>query len=127
VDANFSVVGLDALLHDLETAGPKVLAGARAVLQKGALNIKNGMREDFTGHRHAPLIPYAVTYDTRITAGGAEAEIGVDKNRPQGALGNLLAFGSSKNAAVVDHTAALRRELPALERYLADVAEKSLG
>lgn len=127
MEVNLAVTGLADLTTDLETAGPKAVVGARRVLQKAALNIKTGMREDFSGHRYAPLIANAVTYDTRLLPSGAEAEIGIDKSRPQGGLGNLLAFGSSKNAAVVDHTAALRRELPALERYLADVAEKSLG
>jgi len=110
------------LAIDLGKAGRKATLGAAAVIEHGALNIKNGMRRDFTGHRYAPAIPRAINYDVR----GLSAEIGVDKRGPQGGLGNILAFGTSKNAAVVDHTAALVRETPNIEKFLADVGVGAL-
>lgn len=123
MDVSITADGLDRLVVDLGHAGRKATIESMKVMAKAASKIRDGMREDFTGHNHAPSIPRAIDYTVR----GLSIEVGVNKSGPQGALGNLLAFGSSKNAAVVDHTAALRRELPALERYLADVAEKSLG
>lgn len=123
MEVNITAGGLDRLAVDLGRAGRKATIDAMKVMAVAAVKIRDGMRQDFTGHRNAPAIPRAVDYTVR----GLSIEVGVNKNGPQGGLGNLLAFGSSKNAAVVDHTAAMRRELPALERYLADVAEKSLG
>lgn len=113
---------LGRLIADLGAAGGKVTTGAIGVMTKAAVNIKKGMQADFSGHRHAPAIPRAINFDQR----GLSIEVGVDKAGPQGGLGNLLAFGSSKNAAVVDHTAALRRELPNVEKYLGDLGEKAL-
>lgn len=123
MSVDFTADGLDRLVVDLGKAGRKVTLGSAKVMAVGARKIRDGMREDFTGHAHAPAIPRAVDY----TVTGLAFEVGVNKNGPQGALGNLLAFGSSNNAAVVDHTAAMRRELPSLQRYLADVAEDALG
>ena len=118
----FDTSAVDRLAVDLGQAGAKVVASAGAVLLKSALEIERGMKEDFTGHGHAPLIPRAINHTVR----GLSAEIGVDKRGPQGGLGNILAFGTSKNAAVVDHTAALRRELPLIEKFLGQLGADSL-
>lgn len=123
MDVSLDFDGLDTLVADLGHAGIKVTRQAAKVMEKGAVQVKNGMRADFTGHAHAPLIPRAIDY----TARGLSFEVGVNKTGPQGGLGNILAFGTSKNPAVVDHTAALRRELPSIEAWLADAGAESLG
>lgn len=123
MDVSITMQGVDKLVADLGHAGRKATLASRAVIEKAAVEIKKGMVADFTGHRHAPSIPRAINYDIR----GLSLEVGVDKGGPQGGLGNILAYGTSKNAAVLDHTAALRRELPAIERFLQDVAIESLG
>jgi len=122
MDLHIDASEVDALAVSLGKAGRKATLEAAKVIAKSAGKVAEGMRQDFTGHSHAPQIPRAINYDVR----GLDFEVGVDKSGPQGGLGNLLAFGSSKNAAVVDHTASLRRELPAIEKYLADVAERAL-
>jgi len=122
MDLHIDTSEVDALAVSLGNAGRKATLEAAAVLTKAAVKVKDGMRQDFTGHAHATRIPAAINYDVR----GLSFEVGVDKRGPQGGLGNFLAFGSSRNAAVVDHTASLRRELPAIEKYLGDVAERAL-
>jgi hypothetical protein len=122
VNVEFDTSELAALAVSLGNAGRKATIEATRVVAKAAGKVAEGMRQDFTGHSHAPAIPAAVNYDVR----GLSFEVGVDKRGPQGGLGNLLAFGSANNAPVVDHTASLRRELPAIEKYLADVAERAL-
>jgi hypothetical protein len=122
MDVSIDTSQVDTLAIDLGKAGRTATLGAMKVMAKAAQQIRDGMKQDFTGHAHATRIPAAVNYTIR----GLGIEVGVDKRGPQGGLGNLLAFGSSKNAAVVDHTAALRRELPSIERYLAEVAERAL-
>lgn len=109
-------------------AAPQALVkGVQGVVAKGALNVKTGMQQDFAGLRHAPAFPASITYDTVETSTGAEAEIGPDKNRRQGALGNILAFGTANNAPVADFTAALRREEPNLIKFLFQLGGDSLG
>lgn len=122
MDFSIDASQVDKLAADLGQAGRKATLEATAVIAKGALNIKNGMKQDFTGHRFAPRIPAAINYDLR----GLSAEIGVDKRGPQGGLGNILAFGTSKNAAVLDHTRALHAEAPNIEKYLGEIGVKSL-
>lgn len=120
VDMDVSDVG--RLAADLGKVGPRVVPLARAVVEKGALNVKDGMARDATGIGHAPAFPSSITYDVR----GLSAEIGPDKNRRQGALGNILAFGTSKNAPVWNHTAALRREEPFFITQLQRVGAEAL-
>ena len=113
---------VDLLALSLGNAGRKATLEAAKVVARGAGKVADGMRQDFTGHSHAPAIPRAINYDVR----GLSFEVGADKRGPQGGLGNILAFGTSRNAPVVDHTASLRREMPEIEKWLADVAEKAV-
>lgn len=118
--------GLNQLVADLTAAPVKVAAAARGVLQKGALNVKQDAQRFASGLSHAPLYPQSITYDTEFKRGGWEAEIGPDKNRPQGALGNLLEYGSANNAPHAHLGPALDREGPRFVQALAELAEKSL-
>jgi hypothetical protein len=117
---------LDGLKRDLLGAGAAVLPAVRAVTAKGALNVKNEWRQHWTGHAHAPLLPLAVTYDTSFAPTGAEAVIGPDKDKSQGALGNLFEYGSSNNAPIPGGAPALDKEAPRFEQALGDVAERVL-
>jgi hypothetical protein len=101
--------------------------GVLAVVAKGAQNVKEGMAQDATGIGHAPHFPASITYDI-LPAGlrGVVADIGPDKAKRQGALGNILAFGTSKNAPVWNHGAALEREAPKFEAALVDLAVRAL-
>lgn len=91
-----------------------------AVVTRGALNVKNGWRDNAiaSSGRHARAYPYSVSYDVTRIPGGAQAEIGPDKGRKQGALGNLLEYGSSKNRPHNDGGRALLAEAP---RFAAQV------
>lgn len=122
MDVSFDTSDLTTLAADLGKAGRRATLGATKVIAAAAVKVKDGMRSDFSGSAHARLAPLAIDYTIR----GLEAEIGFNKGKPQGALGNILAFGTSKNAPIADHTAALRRELPAVEKYLGDIGEKVL-
>lgn len=127
-DLIVQIDGLKQLATDLTLVSPKIIAGAKAITAKGALNVKQGMQDDFSGIAHAPHFPRSITYTTRQSANGdVTAEIGPDKDKPQGALGNILAFGTSKNGPVADITAALQREEPNFVNFLTRLAEGSLG
>lgn len=90
--------GLDKLIADVTRAGAEILPRARAALQVNAHKVRDDARRFASGLSHAPLYPSSITYDTRVGVGWVEAVIGPDKDRPQGALGNLLEYGSIKNA-----------------------------
>jgi hypothetical protein len=81
-----------AILRAIATTTVEVTA----VVAKGALNVKNDARKNV--EQSAPVnnayAQNAITYDSPRLAGMViEAEIGYDKERRGGSLGNLLEFG----------------------------------
>jgi hypothetical protein len=112
-------------LYQLATAFerniPEAERGMVAIVTRGALNVKNGWRDNAiaTSGKHARAYPHSVSYDVKPIPGGAQAEIGPDKGKKQGALGNLLEYGSSKNPPHNDGGKALLAEAP---RFAAQVA-----
>ena len=117
--------GLDELARDLHRAAKEAREAARKVVKRGAVNVKRDWRSNATrsAGRHARRYPHSIGFD--ITAGTAAiiAEIGPDKDLPQGPLGNLLEFGSTNNPPHNDGGRALRAEEP---RFYAAM-EKAIG
>lgn len=99
---------------------------ARKVVAKGALNIKNDARRRVSGLAHAPAYPSSITYDTEQTATGATAEIGPDKGKRQGALGNILEYGTLKNAPRPHMGPAAEAEKPKFEKAMEAAAIEPL-
>lgn len=98
----------------------------RAV-QVNAGNVKRDAQNAIKGHKYLPAYPYSITYDTHITPTGAEAEIGPDKDRPQGPLGNIIEYGTSKNAPLPHLGPALDRNADDLERGVTLAVMQALG
>lgn len=114
---------LDKLADDLEVIPDEKRPQFRKVVERGANNIKRDLRSDAAGHPTYRMFPLSITYDM---TGEFEAEIGPDKGRVQGALGNILYFGTSKNAPQLNLEGPLHREIPRFEDAIADVAEDIL-
>ncbi len=117
---------LDKLVADLGQIPATVLPEARKVVARGANNIKKDARKRWRGHPHARMLPYAVSYDVKQRATSVEAEIGPDKDKPQGALGNLFEYGSLNNAPIPALAPALQAEEPGFVKYLEELAVKAL-
>lgn len=117
---------LDRLVADLDKVVSKAPGEAAKVVEKGALNIKNGARRRVGRPAHAPAYPNSITYDTRTAATGSEAEIGPDKGKRQGALGNLLEYGSINNAPIPHIRPAADEELPKFEKAMQELGERLL-
>lgn len=117
---------LDRLVLDLDQAASGMPEEAANVVERGALNIKNGARRRVGGLGHAPAYPNAITYDMRDGMRGPEAEIGPDKGRRQGALGNILEFGTINSAPIPHIRPAADEELPKFEKAMQDLSEKAL-
>lgn len=117
-----------ALATDLGKTTRNVEKEADRVLERGALGVKNAMAEDagrLTGHaRH---FGRSISYDRRYRAGTMAYEIGPDKDRRQGALGNLLYFGSRNNAPQLDIEAGLIAEEPKFLSEMGKVLERVIG
>ena len=117
---------LTALAGVFRSSAVQASLQVQAVVERGALNVKNGWRDNAraTAGRHARLYPNSISYDVRRWPTGASAEIGPDKARPQGALGNLLEFGSVRNPPHLDGLRALQAETPAFLAHIAAVATR---
>lgn len=124
--AEFDFSEMEALARDLVAAGRNIVKESRVVLQQHAIRTKQGMAADSAGHRMLGGVPAGVTYDTRETANGAEAEIGWRPGKGQSSLAWIGANGTSRRGPLFDHTAAQGRELPATERFLADLGVRLL-
>lgn len=114
---------LDALAAVFRANGVRAQIQARAVVSRGALNVKRGWQANATATagQHARLYPASISYDMKPHPTGAQAEIGPDKTRPQGALGNLLEFGSVKNPPHNDGGRALAAEQFAFMTHVAAI------
>lgn len=113
------VSALEALAAAIAQAAAEVDRRAERVVSRGAVNIKSGWRANAaaTAGAHARLYPMSIGYDPPVVVPGVgvSVRIGPDKGRPQGALGNLLEFGSVHNAPHNDGGRALLAEQPRFE------------
>lgn len=117
---------LDYVITSLAEASAVLPAETTKVVGKGALNIKNGARKRVRGLKHARRYPSAIDYDLYTTGRGAVADVGANKDKPQGALGNLFEFGSVKNAPIPGGAPALDAEGPRFIRALEDLGGKRI-
>ncbi|MBB4072048.1 hypothetical protein [Canibacter oris] len=89
------------LARDLENVPKTAGKYIRQAVEVTARKVKDTWAESAGGLKHAPLFPRSITYDLKgLQAFGftvLSAEVGPDKTRPQGALGNLIEFGSINN------------------------------
>lgn len=117
-------------LHQLANAFARNVDQAETemvrIVTRGALNVKNGWRTNAIGTSgaHARAYPYSITYDVNPMPGGASAEIGPDKGKKQGALGNLLEYGSVNNAPHNDGGRALIAEHPRFEAQVIALTQR---
>lgn len=97
--------GLRGFIVDLGKAPDRAFEPVRAVLQRGALNIKNDLNKQAANSRHFRRLAGSVTYETQIRRNSIDAEIGPDKSkvmpskRPgpgtSGNLANIFFFGGA--------------------------------
>lgn len=115
-----------ALSADLGKIAGKAVPLLITAVEKSATAIQKNMRSDAQGHAHSPHFPNSITHDVKVRVGGIEAEIGPDKGLTQGALGNILYFGTSKNGPVLNINGPLDAEAPKFQKAVEDAAGKLL-
>lgn len=122
----FDMSDVLALSADLGKIAGKSVPPLIAAVERSAAAIEAGMRSGAGGHAHLPQFPASITHDVKVRVGGIEAEIGPDKGLPQGPLGNIVYFGTSKNGPVADINGPLDAEAPEFEKAVGDAAGKLL-
>jgi len=123
---SFESPDLDRLVADFGSAGARVRPAVRAVVVRGAVNIKKAAKAAAPNPHFAGLYINSITFDVVETGDTVTAEIGPDKNKPQGALGNLLEFGGSKWPPHPHLVPAWEAEIEPTERWVGEVAGQVL-
>lgn len=124
MDASVRVTGIDELTASFDRIQAEIPKTLQGVVKKGAQNIKDDARKRAEGMRHAPAYPRSIGYDVITRANSVRAEIGPDKLKRQGALGNLIEYGSVNNAPRPHLQPALDAEAPRFERATADAVQE---
>ena len=123
--SDFQIEGLNELVADLRDAPGKAQRKVDGVVKKGAVNIRDDWRQRASGLRHAPLYPRSITFDSGWDGSTYEAQVGPDKDLPQGALGNLITFGSVNNPPTGHDVAVADAEAPKFQKAMEDLADGS--
>ena len=116
---------LRSFSRDLGNAGAAAAPLVRAVVVKGAVNIKGSLRADMSASRSFKGITPEIDFDVVAERDGVSAEIGprAEPGSP-GNLANVAYFGGSRGGGTVkDPQAALDAEAPKFEKALGDVLE----
>lgn len=95
-----TVTGITELSAALEASPALLAANLRKAVQVTCGKVKTSARSRISGYRHLPAYPYSITYDTKVTPVSIQGEIGPDKALKQGPLGNIVEYGTSKNAPI---------------------------
>lgn len=118
---------LHRFADDLGKVAGKAVPEVDAVLEKGAHNIKEDLASEAKASKHFKGMAGSISYDSMAGVGTLRYEIGPDKSRKGGALGNIYYFGTSRGGGTGDLEGPLRREEPNLERELGRVVDKWAG
>ena len=113
---------VEAFAKALDDQGAKVVLAQRAVVKKGALNVKTRLQAEAQGVAHAPGFPRAITFDVELKGDEITAEIGPEK----GGAGSLalLYLGNSKTGPrLPEPMLAADAEAEVMAEWLGKVAE----
>lgn len=119
--------GLDELIRDLEEFPEKSRPKFKAVVAKGAVNIKMEWRRRWSPEigkppQNLPHVVRGIGYDTDETSHSFSAEIGVHASNPQASLAHFPEFGSVNNAPMPGGQPSLDEEDPRFVDAVADAA-----
>jgi hypothetical protein len=127
---NLNMAAVKALADDLGRIRGRLEPAMRSVTSRGALNIKNAAKAAIlaqTTHKYVKQYPNSITYSILQSSGTKVwAEIGPDKDKPQGALGNLLEFGSPSSTPLPHLVPAWEAEAEPYEQFMATAAENAV-
>jgi len=127
---------LNALARDLGEIPKATAPFVRKAVEISARNIKDQIRNEYTGARQLPGAPGAISYDlkgsTGARLGGIEAEIGPEKGRYQGTLVGMVDVGTTDENGTPRTPGrkrvpkALADEVPGFEKGMSQAIEDGL-
>lgn len=128
---SINLTEITMLASQMEGFRTRLGPAMKDVTSKGALNIKNAAKQSImaqTRHLYVKQYPNSITYTiTKANQQMVEAEIGPDRDKPQGALGNLLEYGTPNNGGPRPHLQpAMDGEADNYERFMAEAAENAV-
>lgn len=126
MDLDFSE--LRAFAAEVRNASHMAGRQIRPVVNKGALNIKNQLRDEMASSRHFKGVASAISYDLDPDSFGAEIGPSSEGGSP-GNLANIAYFGGSNGGGgtVPDPSSALEAEGPRFIEALGDAVEALLS
>lgn len=118
---------LQSLAVEFGKATAKLLPAVDKVAQKAAQSIKDDLSAQAAASTHFRGMAGSISYERAYGLGSVGYEIGPDKDRRGGALGNIFFFGVPEGGGGTgDLDAPLREEEPRFIKALGDLAEDSL-
>lgn len=118
------VSGLAQVTAEFDVAAKTTVAQAKQVVSKGCLNIKNDWQQAWSGLRGEHKLARSISYDVIVTADAITGVVGPDKSRAQGPLGNIIEFGTSRNAPIPGGRPALEREAPRFVEAMSQIGPR---
>lgn len=113
---------VEAFAKALDDQGAKVILAQRAVVKKGALNVKKRLQAEAQGVAHAPGFPRAITFDVELTGDEIVADIGPEKGGA-GSLALLYLGNSNTGPRLPEPMLAADTEAEVMAEWLGRVAE----
>lgn len=121
---DLDVSELRTLASDLGKVPGRVVPEVDAVLKRGAANLKDEYNEQFARSLHFKGAAGSVSFDSVAGVGHVGYEVGPDKDRRGGALGNLFFFGGANGGGGTgDLEGPLDVEAASIEKHIG----KALG
>lgn len=122
----FDTSELEELARDFADADQRISRDRDRIGRKAAQNIKNAWNADAAKSRHFRI---SASYDETVRFGATyEAEIGPSRRLRANRLAGIYHFGGANGGGGTggDPSKYLDDELPTMEKYLAEAAEKAL-
>ena len=113
------------LAADLESGGKAVSRNARKAVQVTSHKVKTAAQQSVRGRKGLGHAASAISYDTTESGDGVESEIGYDKDRPVGRLGNLIEYGAPNSGNQLSPSHDLGNALIANEQDFVDGIAKA--
>jgi hypothetical protein len=82
------------LAADLDAAAADIQKPLKTALNVTSMKVKKSAQAKVRGRKQLGQAASAITFDVTTRAGEVESEIGYDKSRAVGKLGNLIEFGA---------------------------------
>lgn len=111
---------IDQLADDFLKEAEALDARVIPIVENAARRVRDRARENAAGQPSLPHYPASITYSVDHSAGGVGADIGPDKDLPQGALGDIIEDGSVNNPPQHNIARASAAEEDRFELELAD-------